>query len=105
MAYYNIFLSKREKVKRIEEIIDMEIVNKGIVKIGVDTTKFYLRITFDDKTNFLFGDSVNFFSIQEKYKFLIASIKEVIIPNVITRDFVTDEVIDYTILDQKNKKE
>ena len=105
LAYYNIVLSKREIVKRIEEIVDIEIVNKGIIKIGIDTTKFFLRIKFDDKTNFLFGDSVNFFSIQEKYKFLISSIKEVIIPNVITRDFVTDEVIDYTISEQKNKNE
>ena len=105
LAYYNIVLSKREIVKRIEEIVDIEIVNKGVIKIGLDTTKYYIRITFDDKSNFLFGDSVNFFSIQEKYKFLVASIKEVIIPNVITRDFVTDEVIDYTILDQKNKTE
>ena len=105
LAYYNIVLSKREKVKRLEEIIDIEIVYKGIIKIGIDTTKYFLRIKFDDKTNFLFGDSVNFFSIQEKYKFLIASIKEVIIPNVITRDFVTDEVIDYTISEQKNKNE
>ena len=105
MAYYNIFLSKREIVKRIEEIIDIEIVNKGIIKIGLDTTKFYIRITFDDKTNFLFGDSVNFYSIQEKFKFIVASIKEIIIPDVITRDFVTDEVIDYTIVTPKNKKE
>ena len=105
LAYYNIVLSKREKVKRLEEIIDIEIVNKGIIKIGLDTSKYYLRITFDDKTNFLFGESVNFFSIQEKYKFLVASIKEIIIPNVITRDFVTDEVIDYTIIKQKNKSE
>ena len=105
LAYYNIVLSKREKVKRLEDIIDIEIVNKGIIKIGLDTSKYYLRITFDDKTNFLFGESVNFFSIQEKYKFLVASIKEIIIPNVITRDFVTDEVIDYTIIKQKNKSE
>ena len=105
MAYYNIFLSKREIVKRIEEIIDIEIVNKGIIKISLDTTKFYIRITFDDKTNFLFGDSVNFYSIQEKFKFIVASIKEIIIPDVITRDFVTDEVIDYTIVTPKNKKE
>ena len=105
MAYYNIVLSKRERVKRLEEIVDIEIVNKGIIKIGLDTTKFYIRISFDDKTNFLFGDSVNFFSIQEKYKFLIASIKEVIIPDVISRDFVTDEVVDYTINNQKNKDE
>ena len=92
-------------VKRIEEIVDIEIVNKGIIKIGLDTTKYYIRICFDDKTNFLFGDSVNFFSIQEKYKFLVASIKEIIIPNVVTRDFVTDEVIDYTIVNNKNKNE
>ena len=105
LAYYNIVLSKREKVKRLEDIIDIEIVNKGIIKVGLDTSKYYLRITFDDKTNFLFGESVNFFSIQEKYKFLVASIKEIIIPNVITRDFVTDEVIDYTIIKQKNKSE
>ena len=106
MAYYNIFLSKREVVKRLEEIIDLEIVNKGIVKIGLDTSKFYIRITFDDKSNFLFGESVNFFSIQEKFRFLVASIKEVIIPNnIITRDFITNEVIDYTILNQKNKNE
>ena len=73
LAYYNIVLSKREIVKRLEEIVDIEIVNKGVIKIGLDTTKYYIRITFDDKSNFLFGDSVNFFSIQEKYKFLIAS--------------------------------
>ena len=53
----------------------------------------------------MFGDSVNFFSIQEKYKFLVASIKEIIIPDVISRDFVTDEVVDYTINNQKNKDE
>ena len=75
----------------------MEIVNKGVIKRGLDTTKYYIRITFDDKSVFLFGDSVNFFSIQEKYKFLVASIKEIIVPDVITRDFVTDEVIDYTL--------
>ena len=92
-------------MKRIEEIIDKEIVNKGIIKIGLDTTKYYLRITFDDKTNFLFGDSVNFYSIQEKYKCLVASIKEIIIPDVITRDFVTDEIIDYTEIPQKSKDE
>ena len=80
-------------------------MNKGIIKIGVDTTKYYIRITFDDKTNFLFGDSVNFFSIQEKFKFLVASIKELIIPVNITRDFVTDEIIDYTISLPKKKKE
>ena len=43
--------------------------------------------------------------MQEKYKFLFDSIKEVIIPNVISRDFVTDEVVDYTIINQKNKDE
>ena len=107
MAYYNVFLSKREKVKRLEEIIDLEIVNKGVIKRGLDTTKYYIRITFDDKSNFLFGNSVNFFSIQEKYKFLVASIKEIIVPDVITRDFVTDEVVDYTITPppQKSKNE
>ena len=90
-------------MKRIEEIDDLEIVYKGIIKTGVDTTKYYLRITFKDKTNFLFGDSVNFFSIQEKYKFIVASIKELIIPDVITRDFVTTEVIDYTNIKSKDK--
>jgi hypothetical protein len=90
-------------VKRIEEIIDMEIVNKGVIKRGLDTTKYYIRITFNDKSKFLFGDSVNFYSIQEKYKCLAASIKEMIIPDIITRDFVTDEIIDYTIVPPKNK--
>jgi len=90
-------------VKRLEEIVDIEIVYKGVIKAGVDTTKYYLRINFDDKSNFLFGNSVNFFSIQEKYKFIVASIKEIIIPNVITRDFVTNEVVDYTIIKPKDK--
>ena len=106
LAYYNIVLSKKEIVKRIEEIIDIEIVNKGIIKIGLDTTKYYIRISFDDKTNFLFGESVNFFSIQEKFRFLVASIKEVIIPNnIITRDFIINEIIEYTNLKKKNKNE
>jgi len=76
-----------------------------VVKRGLDTTKFYLRINFNDKTNFLFGDSVNFFSIQEKYKFIVASIKEIVIPDVITRDFITDEVVDYTSIPQNTKSE
>ena len=52
---------------------------------------------------FYLGDSVNFYSIQEKYKCLVASIKEMIVPDIITRDFVTDEIIDYTIVPPKNK--
>ena len=43
-------------MKRIEEIIDMEIVNKGVIKRGLDTTKYYIRITFEDKSKFLFGE-------------------------------------------------
>ena len=76
LAYYNIVLSKREKVKRLEDIIDIEIVNKGIIKIGLDTSKYYLRITFDDKTNFLFGESVNFFRYKKNINSLLPVLKK-----------------------------
>ena len=94
LSYYNICLSKREKVRKIEEVIDIEIIDKGIVKRGLDTSKFYIRIKFKDDY-FDFGRTVNFWMIQDKYKKVIASVKEIIIPEIITRDMVRNVVKDY----------
>ena len=70
MAYYNIFLSKREVVKRIEEIIDMEIVNKGVIKRGLDTTKYYIRIIYDDKSKIYLEKALIFFLFKKNINFL-----------------------------------
>ena len=78
-------------MQKIDDVQDILIIKKGVERPGLDTTKFYIRISFPYNINFDFGETVQFWTIQEKYKECIALIKEVIIPkNLITREFITD---------------
>ncbi len=81
-------------MQKIDDIQDILIIKKGVERPGLDTTKFYIRITFPYNIKFDFGETVQFYTIQEKYKEVVALIKEVIIPkNLITREFITDETV------------
>ena len=82
LSKYNLFLSKKEKVQRIENVKDIEIIKKGIEKPGIDTTKYYIRIIFNDDIYFDFGESVNLMTIHEKYKQCVAVIKEIVLPDI-----------------------
>jgi len=93
LTYYNIFLSKTEKVKYLDEVKDIEILRKGMIKRGFDTTKFYVRITFYDNTKFDWGETVHFVSVTDKYKQCVALIKQIVVGDVVSDDFVTNEIV------------
>jgi len=94
LTYYNMFCSKKERVKKIDDVKDIEIVRKGIVKAQMDTTKYYIRITYNDDSKFDWGEAIHFINIDEKYRQTVALIKEIILPDVITDDYITDEAYD-----------
>ena len=94
LTYYNMFCSKKERMKKIDDVKDIEIVRKGIVKAQMDTTKYYIRITYFDDTKFDWGEAIHFINIDEKYRQTVALIKEVILPDVISDDYITDEAYD-----------
>ena len=96
LAYINCFLSKEEKGKLLSDFLDMEILHKGYINRGYDSTQFYIRITFKDQTTFVFGETVSFMRIEMKYRQCAAIIKGIVIPDIIDAGFITDEVIDET---------
>lgn len=66
------FLSKIEKTHKIEDIVDIEIVLKGVVRHSGDSTRYYLRFTFKDKEKILFGECMTLRRITDKvFIFLI----------------------------------
>lgn len=91
LTYYNIFLSKKEKVEKIENVKDIEIIQKGIVEPGIDTTKYYIKIIFYENNPFIFGESYHFLTIQEKYKECTAIIKETVIDDIFPIDNNEDD--------------
>ena len=60
----------------------------------MDTTKYYIRITYNDDTKFDWGEAIHFINIDEKYRQTVALIKEVILPDIISDDYITDEAYD-----------
>ncbi len=105
----NIFLSKIEKTEKIEDLIDIEILLRGVIRHSGDFTRYHIRLTFKEKKQLLFGecltlrkaaDKVNFVkyrkSYNNQYRKCLAIMKGVIMPDVIDRGMVTDETIDET---------
>ena len=91
LSKYNLFLSKKERVQKIENVKDIEIIKKGIEQPGIDTTKYYIRITFNDNIYFDFGESVYLMTIHEKYKQCVAVIKEIVVPDMVSNDYNNEE--------------
>lgn len=83
-------------MKKFNEVKDIDIIRKGIVRRDHDTSKYYIRIIFNDNSHFDFGSSVSFFTNEIKYRKCVAMLKGVIIPEVLTPDCVTDETVDET---------
>lgn len=91
----NIFLSKKEKYKQLDDIKDIEILRKGIIRRGGgDTVRFYIRITFSDEDAMVFGECITLNTISMKYRQCMAILKELIVPDIISGGFITDETID-----------
>lgn len=96
VALINCFLSKEEKGKPINEIKDIEIVRKGLIARSYDSTRLYIRIIFKDDSTLEFGETLSFLKIEMKYRQCVAILKGLIMPEVITDSFITDEVVDET---------
>jgi hypothetical protein len=90
---YNIFLSKVEKSYNIDDLVDIEVLYKGVVKHNSDTTRYYIRFTFKDLSRLVFGQCMSFRKASEKYRKCFAIIKGIIIKDV-DRSVITDETVD-----------
>ena len=96
---YNIFLSKVENAFNIDDVVDIEIVLKGVKRGKSDSSRYYLRITFKDKVKIIFGQTTSFSNIKFKvltkfinqYQKTMAFLKGIILPHV-DKKFVKDEV-------------
>ena len=102
MALINCFLSKEERAKPLSDVKDLEILRKGVIRRSYDSTNYYIRITFKDGSEMVFGESVSLLKVELKYRQCVAIRKGLIIPDILTSNFVTDEVIDET--EESDKK-
>jgi hypothetical protein len=90
---YNIFLSKVEKSYNLDDIVDIEVLYKGVIRHNSDSTRYYIRFTFKDTTKLVFGECMTFRKASEKYRRCFAIIKGIVIKDI-DRSVLTDETID-----------
>jgi hypothetical protein len=90
------FLSKIEKVYQIDDMCDIEILFKGILRRSGDYTRYFIRFTFRDNVTLVWGECLTLRKASDKYRKCFAIIKEIIIPDIIDRSMITDESIDET---------
>ena len=65
----NIFCSKIEKTFSIDEVDDLDIVLKGVKRRSGDHTRYYIRISFKDKKNLLFGECLTVRKASDKVSY------------------------------------
>lgn len=62
---FNIFL-KKEETFQLDELDDIEILLKGIKRGNNDSTKYYIRFTFKNGKQLVFGKCVTFRKVSDK---------------------------------------
>ena len=65
------FLSKIEKKFKLDDIIDIEIVLKGIIRRDGDYTRYHIRISFKDKETILFGECMTLRKVVDKVNYIL----------------------------------
>ena len=90
------FLSKVEKVYSIDDIVDIEVLLKGVIRQSADYTKYFIRMTFKGSEKLIFGECMSMRKASDKYRKCCAIIKGIIIPDIIDRGMITDETVDET---------
>jgi hypothetical protein len=63
---YNLFLSKKEKNYQIDELTDIEILLKGIERRTGDYRRYFIRLTFKNNEQCVFGECLTMRKISEK---------------------------------------
>lgn len=91
----NILKSKIAKSYKIDDLIDMEIVLKGVIRRSADHSRYFIRLKFKGEGNFLeFGECLTIRKAASKFRKCVAILKGVVMPDIIDRGMVTDETID-----------
>lgn len=90
------FCSKIEKINKIDEIIDIEIVLRGVIRRSEDSTRYYIRIRFKENNELIFGECMSVRKASDKFRKCIAILKGIVMPDIIDRGMVTDESKDET---------
>lgn len=90
----NCFLSKIEFVKYIDKLKKIEMVKKGVVRYSGDTTRYFIRYIFEDKSILEFGKTVSFYEIQKKFRISKAILEGEVIKNMANLKYLTDESYD-----------
>ena len=90
----NCFLSKIEFVKYIDKLKKIEMVKKGVVRYSGDTTRYFIRYIFEDKSILEFGKTFSFYEIQKKFRISKAILEGEVIKNMANLKYLTDESYD-----------
>ena len=93
----NIFLSKVEIVKYINNLDDIKMVLRGTKTYGNDNSRYFIRYTFQDGTKIEFGTTFSYYEIQKKYRISKAILKNEIIKDMAKSYLVVNEVEDGTL--------
>ena len=90
----NCFLTKIEFVKYIDKLKKIEMVKKGVIRYSGDTTRYFIRYIFEDKSILEFGKTVSFYEIQKKFRISKAILEGEVIKNMANLKYLTDESYD-----------
>ena len=90
----NCFLTKIEFVKYIDKLKKIEMVKKGVVRYSGDTTRYFIRYIFEDKSILEFGKTFSFYEIQKKFRISKAILEGEVIKNMANLKYLTDESYD-----------
>ena len=90
----NCFLTKIEFVKYIDKLKKIEMVKKGVVRYSGDTTRYFIKYIFEDKSILEFGKTFSFYEIQKKFRISKAILEGEVIKNMANLKYLTDESYD-----------
>ena len=90
----NCFLTKIEFVKYIDKLKKIEMVKKGVIRYSGDTTRYFVRYIFEDKSILEFGRTISFYEIQKKFRISKAILEGEVIKNMANLKYLTDESYD-----------
>ena len=77
----NIFLSKIETVKYINNLDDIKMVLRGTKTYGNENSCYFIRYLFKDGSKIEFGRTFSYYEIQKKYRISKALLHNEIIKN------------------------
>ena len=92
----NIFLSKIETVKFIQNLKDIYMVLRGVKTYGNDNSTYLIRYTFKDGSKIEFGRTFSYYEIQKKYRISRAILKNEVTKDMAKSYLVVNEVDDFT---------